>query len=118
MWKRLAFAIDAPPIIAYSASVEIRAEPAPYVAFLPHFLGAGSTPMTERPIAEKLFDGSPAFLHNRRFTGSAGSARGGRGSGRGGSHGSLLGCPCFDDSYSHRSNCNASEYYINSLTLL
>ena len=81
MWKRLAFAIDAPPIIAYSASVEIRAEPAPYVAFLPHFLGAGSTPMTERPIAEKLFDGSPAFLHNRRFTGSAGSARGGRGSG-------------------------------------
>jgi len=57
--------------------------------------------MAERPVVEKIFNGSPAFLHNRRFAGSAGSAdgaRGGRG-GRGGagSHGNLLGCPCFDD---------------------
>jgi hypothetical protein len=54
--------------------------------------------MTERFIVEKLFNGSPAFLENRRLAGSAGSANGARG-GRGGagSHGSLLGCPCFDD---------------------
>jgi len=54
--------------------------------------------MAEWLIIEKLFNGSPAFLKNRRLAGSAGSANGERG-GRGGagSHGNLLGCPCFDD---------------------
>ena len=120
---RPVFWIDSNSLCDYSASVEIRVGAAPYVTknvtydlarfLLVHvlfqpvpvlqkcntfLLGASSAPMTERFIVEKLFNGSPAFLENRRLAGSAGSANG-AGSGRGGagSHGSLLGCPCFDD---------------------
>ena len=120
MCIRPVFPIDGDSKLAYSASVEIRVGAAPYVTknvtyglarfLLVHvlfqpvlvlqkcntfLLGASSAPMAERFIVEKLFNGSPAFLENRRLAGSANGARGG--SGGAGSHGSLLGCPCFDD---------------------